>query len=271
MAEPRKIVTLTYQDLKTDLAKQLLDLSLKITEDGEVSIDEIKELQKFLGVHHTELRSAEFMRETLENYFNPEHPAFNKPRLIHTAIERILPIAERKQAKLNRQLFTKQFNFNNKTVGYFSFIIAGCYKNKDRAENVESLRENDKITLEREIGNPYDKNAILVYKSGYELGYIPKEFTKECAELLDQNYPYKAFVKKIYITHKEKILPAVVVRFYNTPAKFFYNKDNAIEYTQERAKPHNTSNYKDPDSSSGCFNIIALIILGFFVYVAWHA
>ena len=60
---------------------------------------------------------------------------------------------------------------------------------------------NDKLLLELEPSNTEDVNAIKVIyvKDGekYHIGYVPRYYTKELAELLKKNIQYSAMIKNL--------------------------------------------------------------------------
>ena len=63
------------------------------------------------------------------------------------------------------------------------FVLTGVdYDNKNgipRGAYVEDLEHWDKLQLEIDINNEYDKNAIMVSNNESDLGYVQKRYTKE--------------------------------------------------------------------------------------------
>ena len=79
------------------------------------------------------------------------------------------------------------------------FDVAGtrhCFNTK---ENYELIKENDKLLLELEPDNQYDKNAIKVIlcknNKKYKLGYVPRYYASELTSILKNNVKYSALVK----------------------------------------------------------------------------
>lgn len=67
------------------------------------------------------------------------------------------------------------------------------------AQNLINI--NDKLVLELEPTNEYDKNAIKVLfnKDGksYHLGYVPRYYTEELVKLLQNNIEYSAMIQSL--------------------------------------------------------------------------
>ena len=77
------------------------------------------------------------------------------------------------------------------------FKVAGVSFHK---QNVESLSENDILSLEREPDNKYDKNAIKILNSqGNMIGFVPKEFNSViCKKFEKITTKYVLKVKNIH-------------------------------------------------------------------------
>jgi hypothetical protein len=66
---------------------------------------------------------------------------------------------------------------------------------------VLALEKSNQVALGREPGNPYDKNAIAVFRKDrrsrqtYQVGYVPKELAKELAPLMDVGMILQASMK----------------------------------------------------------------------------
>lgn len=81
------------------------------------------------------------------------------------------------------------------------FDIAGTRHSSDIKKCKKLLNINDKLLLELEPSNTEDVNAIKVIyvKDGekYHIGYVPRYYTKELAELLKKNIQYSAMIKNL--------------------------------------------------------------------------
>ena len=94
--------------------------------------------------------------------------------------------------------FVPAFDYNK-----VEFDVAGMR----HCENVKKciaqnlINVNDKLVLELEPTNEYDKNAIKVLfnKDGksYHLGYVPRYYTEELVKLLQSNIEYSAMIQSL--------------------------------------------------------------------------
>lgn len=81
------------------------------------------------------------------------------------------------------------------------FDVAGTRHCPDVKKCKDLIHVNDKLLLELDLDNAYDKNAIKVIynKNGekYHLGYVPRYYTNELAELLKNNINYSAMIQSL--------------------------------------------------------------------------
>ncbi len=92
--------------------------------------------------------------------------------------------------------FVRPFN-NNK----IEFDIAGTRYSKDLKYCKKLLEINDKLFFELEENNKYDDNAIKVIleknNKKFEIGYVPRYYSKQLSKLLKENIKYSALIKNI--------------------------------------------------------------------------
>lgn len=94
--------------------------------------------------------------------------------------------------------FVPAFDYNK-----VEFDVAGTRHCEDVKKCVEQnlINVNDKLELELEPTNKYDKNAIKVLfnKNGkiYHLGYVPRYYTEELSKLLQSNTEYSAMIQSL--------------------------------------------------------------------------
>ena len=100
--------------------------------------------------------------------------------------------------------FVPKFNQNNK----IEFDVAGTRYYIKASEMKDILNINDNLELEREDTNSEDKYSIKVnYVNAlkkYQLGYVPRYYSKELSKLLDENIPYSA---KVEALNFESLIP----------------------------------------------------------------
>lgn len=81
------------------------------------------------------------------------------------------------------------------------FDVAGTRHSSDINEILHMIHINDKLELELEPNNLYDKYAIkvIIYKSGkkYHLGYVPRYYSLELISLLKKNIKYSAIIESL--------------------------------------------------------------------------
>ncbi len=81
------------------------------------------------------------------------------------------------------------------------FDVAGTRHSSDINEILHMIHINDKLELELEPNNLYDKYAIkvIIYKSGkkYHLGYVPRYYSLELTSLLKKNIKYSAIIESL--------------------------------------------------------------------------
>lgn len=81
------------------------------------------------------------------------------------------------------------------------FDVAGTRHCPDVKKCMNLINVNDKLLLELEPDNEYDKKAIKVifYKNGikYHLGYVPRYYSSELAQLLENKKEYSAMIQSL--------------------------------------------------------------------------
>jgi hypothetical protein len=59
----------------------------------------------------------------------------------------------------------------------------------------EELTLGDQLQLSREPDNPYDENAVAIYREGIKLGYLPRVENIAVARMMDKGQPIKALIE----------------------------------------------------------------------------
>lgn len=81
------------------------------------------------------------------------------------------------------------------------FDVAGTRHRPDVKKCMDFINVNDKLSLELEPENKYDKNAIKVIfnkdNKEYHLGYVPRYYSEELSELLKSKVEYSAMIQSI--------------------------------------------------------------------------
>lgn len=89
----------------------------------------------------------------------------------------------------------------------FDYVVkGGQFNNKNdvpREVYIEELEQYDVLTLEIETDNEFDTDAILVKCKNSDIGYVPKQHSKELKEYLQSDdFKTETYVKKIYKKNK---------------------------------------------------------------------
>lgn len=88
--------------------------------------------------------------------------------------------------------------FNKENV---EFDIAGTRHCPDIKKCSNLISVNDKIKLELEPNNEFDKHAIKVLyekeNTTYHIGYVPKYYSSELSDLLKNNMEYSAIIESL--------------------------------------------------------------------------
>jgi hypothetical protein len=250
MLDAKQRVSLTKKQAESETGTALLDLCKSLTDDGVLTDDEVEKLHQFLFLQSNELPAVAYLQFATTAFFDPENQHHQDHRQLYQAIEKILPPTDRQTAKSNRKNSETKERDRNRCLQYNNFMIAGC-KHKDRAENIESLNVHDPVTLEREPDNPKDKNAVVIYSNGLELGYVPRTDAKEVATMLDNpNIKYMAWVTKLLGDYSDKTVPVVAVKFYKADSDAV-SESNPFYVT-----------HKKEQAPGGCGLTVLMIISG---------
>lgn len=69
---------------------------------------------------------------------------------------------------------------------------------ENRQEYIKKMKIGEKIFLERDRNNAYDKNAIKVINDkGFQIGFISKDLAPKIAEKMDSGIRFRAAVSDI--------------------------------------------------------------------------
>ena len=109
-----------------------------------------------------------------------------------------------------------------------SFHIAG-FQYHDGALALGKLKAGKKLTLVPEFDNPYDPNAIAIYRKGVHLGYVPKACNALLAQLLFFGHGDAFECRVMQVNKKANPWEQVRVGIYVTDArKKNSDEENAI-------------------------------------------
>ena len=227
-ASPR--VTLSKAQRSKPAGRELIELLIELSADGQVTREEMERLRKWLEIDRgVDFPACGFLYEVLETISSDGAITEEELDSLALAIERVLPADVRFVATLKRrerraarrkETTTKraeeraarlEARQRAKPLHRADFVIAGARRSAERREGCETLDVGDTVILEREPDNIHDENAILVFSTDdAELGYVPRQDAKLMAPLLDSGAEAKGIVKKLLQTADGHVLPVVI-------------------------------------------------------------
>lgn len=153
----------------------------------------------------------EYVSDTLFQNIETRLPNTSRPEYLKILNMYDLEVGSSKMEILEKtkgRLLTDNFEFvpvfdKNK----IEFEVAGTSHSEDIKKYRDIFEINDNLLLERELDNKYDKYAIKVIckKNGneYNLGYVPRYYSKELSKMLEKNVDYSAKIK--YLNFESKL------------------------------------------------------------------
>jgi hypothetical protein len=230
--ERKRRLSISKSDLESGAAAELVSLIEDITADGKVSDEEARMLHEWLEDRDlSTMPGIAFLRGVMEAVLQDGHIDDSERIEIYKAVEKVLPVELRRQAKERRaaalvadKLEAKKAKEENRLkawedqrksrpVASFDVMVAGC-SYRPNANN-EHAKAGIGIVLTREPSNSHDSNAVMVLTTaGHQLGYIPRGEAAEVAPLLDKKHRYSATVKKV-VSGRTCNIPVVLVDIYS--------------------------------------------------------
>lgn len=169
------------------------------------NIDVIEEIKKigfdyFPGFEdiEKEYNSKELFTNILNRLPNPSRTDYEQILKAYELSKEcsVIEILERTKGRLLTDNYEFVPAFNKDKI---EFDLAGTRHCRDFDKCKEILKVGDKLNLELEEDNKYDNNAIKVLFEDYKIGYVPRYYSKQLADLLKQNIKYKAEINNIKI------------------------------------------------------------------------
>ena len=120
------------------------------------------------------------------------------------------------------RLITDNYEFvESFDLDKIEFDVAGTSHCDDIKECKKYLNINNKLYLEPEPDNNYDENSIKVIyikdNKKYHLGYVPRYYSKELLEVLNNKVSYSAMIKSLNFNAK------LSDEFITTSVKLIFN------------------------------------------------
>lgn len=91
---------------------------------------------------------------------------------------------------------TEQYGACSTGSSFYSKIVGVTFNG--RQQYISQLKAGEELTLKREPGNQYDRNAIALYDSrGNQLGYISRALASDMAPMIDNGSRYRICVSDV--------------------------------------------------------------------------
>ncbi|MDD4888308.1 MAG: HIRAN domain-containing protein [Phycisphaerae bacterium] len=233
-------VSLTKAQRESGIGAELLVLCQSMTEDGTLSLDEIKELVRWLRDNReADLPAKDYLFETVSRIVADRKVTRDEQKELYRAIEIVLPPDARRVAAAHRKALEaeiksreklakegekerkKQEYFRSRPVDDFDFMVAGVHY-EGRGDIIrKSVREGDRAYLARDRENAFSPNAVEVrIENGEQIGFVPEDCDTAAvvAQWLELGSPQSASIKKILVGGRVPI-PIVLAYFYRPDAQ----------------------------------------------------
>jgi len=210
-------VYLTKAELNTETGQQLLELSLRITEDGKVDLDEIKELRRWLKVnqHQDKIAAVTYLHDIMTRITADGHIDRDELVELHLAIERVIPAAYRKpaeQARKNREKARKERKRAQKDAEKqaqrdvrelewhaqmrlrhgFAKVTGVTFPNSDGSERqriIAKCNVGEWLTFQHDPDNQYSDIAMNIMRTtGEMIGHTPEYIAERIVDETEDGY-----------------------------------------------------------------------------------
>lgn len=219
-------VQLTDSDLATDTGAQLLQVCVKIAEDGRLELPEIKDLRRWLLAHQTnaEISAIHYLLDIMSR-ITADH-IIDKDELLqlHLAVERVIPTTRRTAAMLARKqreaeerarrhatrIAEREQQVQNRRedliranrLRYACAKVAGViFKNDDGTERqklIAGCKRGETLLLQHDSDNEFSIFATKVLrKDGDQLGYAPEYMAERIMDEKAAGYNAQGVLLKV--------------------------------------------------------------------------
>lgn len=217
---PRRRTSLTKKQIETELGAELLSLCQTVTADGQLTTQEVADLRAWIEEHSAhEIPAIQHLRDVLDRVLADGKVTADEMRLLHTAVEAVLPPELRKAATSARRERERDERDRDSPIGQANFMVAGV-RHEGRAATIRAyVRVGDPAILRRDPANPYSRHSIAVYTaSGHQIGFMPDDEARDWASDLDNGTQVRATFTKI-LTGGRAPIPIVDAKFYGQSAR----------------------------------------------------
>ncbi len=269
----RKQITLRADATSEGVAAELISLLDSITQDGDISDEEVGALRDWLNDNKgSDLPAIDLLQTTIEQILADGVITPAERKALYSAVERVLPAELRanvrgrrianvivEKARLEEERAAARLaklaeEARTAPVCEMDFMVAGVAY-EGRSVTVDRfVKPGSRVFLVREPMNPHDANAIqIVVPEGYRVGYIPRDWAAIGAPLLDQGCKQIAYCKKLVAGRRYQI-PVIVADL--------YREDVTIPGAMSMSEIPEVMTLPPPSSGCGCLSSSATALLG---------
>ncbi len=210
-------IALLKRERESRAGVELLQLCTTITADGSISDDEISALRKWLSENErTPFPAIPFLRGLIEQIIADGKVTTEERDELYRAIERVLPTELKEAAKSQRRHRAAQEFIEKRRNApvQFDFMVAGV-GHEGRSGIVRShARAGTRAWLKREPLNPVSSNAVrVIIPGGFCVGYVPEDFARRMAPLLDSGHKQAATLTKL-VHGRSYLIPVIVATIF---------------------------------------------------------
>jgi hypothetical protein len=210
-------LSLTPKQLETPVGAELLNICQSVTDDGNLSDEDVKALDDwFRDNPASDLPAHTHLNTILAQVLKDGRVTPVERRALYQAIETIMPAdlrplvrlkrldreeAERQAAKeaqtAAREAEQAEMALND-PLDHVNFMVAGVRHEGRAALVARHVREGDVVHLHRDVANRHSEYAIGVWTGdGHMVGYVPEDEAADIAPLLDRGGAYYAVFAKV--------------------------------------------------------------------------
>ncbi|MEQ1947293.1 MAG: HIRAN domain-containing protein, partial [Bryobacteraceae bacterium] len=279
-----KQVTIRPNSSDDGVAAELVQILEVMTADGRIDDSEIQELSDWLETNDSPSPALTFLRTTIELILEDGKISAAEREALHKAIERVLPSDLREQSKAVRTAIKALERETKRAVeserkqaerderervavqARLNFMVMGVAYD-GRAQLIEQhLQVDQHVTAIREIGNPFDANAILIRIPEGILGYVPREDAAQLAPLFDQGYRQIAYCTKI-LQGRRFPIPVIQLVLHRPNSQTGQITPDPIQYVR---RTQAASGSAKQSAATGCLTAavcLAVVLLSFVLWI----
>jgi len=223
-------VSLTSSDLESSTGKQLLDLSVRITIDGKLDLDEIKALRAWLRDNeaHAEIAAIGYLNDIMKRVTADGVIDRDELMELHLAVERIVPPSHRppliearkkrdamrrerlkesrrvdreKEKEERKRLREEEIARTMRLRHSFAKVAGVTFPNDDGSERqaiIRRCKSGERLILRHDPDNEYSEFAIQVLReNGEQLGHAPEYLAERICQELESGYQAVGFLKSV--------------------------------------------------------------------------